>query len=234
DGFAAHYAGRGIFDDEVPGEVDLDYEVSYYYDTIMRPFSSYIRKNLPKLDELDIKMVGPSHGPVFRKTADLYIEKYKEWTVDRSEGKNQIAIFYASSYGNTRKIAERLSENLNKAGFLTPIHDVTVVDKKKARELIEESQAVLIGTPTFNGDAVEPVWEFVNLFSTVDTKGKKAAAFGSYGWSGEGTKLVSDRLAGMKLKVLPEPFRVKLIPSEEELAELDRFSGELVRFLNEN
>ena len=234
DGFAAHFAGEGIFDDELPGEFDLDYEVRYYYDCIMRPFSSYIRKNLPKLDELDIKMVGPSHGPVFRKTADLYIEKYKDWTADRSEGRNQVAIFYASSYGNTLKIAERVAENLNRAGFLTLMNDVTVVEKAKARELIEESKAVLIGTPTFNGDAVEPVWEFVNLFSTVDTKGKKAAAFGSYGWSGEATKLVSERLAGMKLKVLPEPFRAKLIPSEEELAEVDRFSGELVNFINEN
>jgi len=234
DGFAAHHAGEGIFDDELPDEVDLDYEVNYYYDTIMRPFSSYIRKNLPKLDELKIKMLGPSHGPIFRKSANRYINKYKEWVTDKTEGKNQISIFYASSYGNTRKIAERLSSNLNKAGFLTLMNDVTTLDKMKARELIEESKAVLIGTPTFNGDAVKPIWEFVNLFSTVDTKGKKAAAFGSYGWSGEGTKLVSDRLAGMKLKVLPEPFRAKLIPSDEELADVDRFAGELVQFINNN
>ena len=233
DGFAAHYAGDTIFSDELPKDFDLDREVLYYFDTIMRPFTGHIRKNLPKLDDLDIKMVAPSHGPLFRKNAAAFINKYREWSADKSEGKNQVAVFYATSYGNTRKIAERVAENLNRAGFLTPVNDVTACDKAKARELIEESKAIIIGTPTFNGDAVEPIWDFVNLFSTVDTRGKKAAAFGSYGWSGEGTKLVSDRLAGMKIKVLPEPFRAKLVPSEKDMAEVDRFSGEIVNFINE-
>ncbi|MDD3732267.1 MAG: FprA family A-type flavoprotein [candidate division Zixibacteria bacterium] len=233
DGFAAHYAGDAIYGDELPGEIDLDHEVHYYFDTIMRPFTSHIRKNLVKLEELDIKMVAPSHGPLFRNQANRYINMYKDWSVDKAEGKNQVAIFYASSYGNTKIIAERISTNLNRAGFLTPVNDITACDKMKARELIEESKAVIIGTPTFNGDAVKPVWDFVNLFSTVDAKGKKAATFGSYGWSGEGTKLVSDRLAGMKIKVMPEPFRAKLVPSEKELSEVDRFSGEIANFINE-
>ena len=234
DGFAAHYSGDSIFSDELPQDIDLDYEVLYYFDTIMRPFTSHIRKNMAKLDDLDIKMVAPSHGPLFRRNAPDYINRYKEWSTDKSEGKNQVAVFYATSYGNTQKIAERVAENLNRAGFLTPVNDITACDKTRARELIEESRAIIIGTPTFNGDAVKPVWDFVNLFSTVDTRGKKAATFGSYGWSGEATKLVSDRLAGMKVKVMPEPFRAKLIPSEKEMAEVDRFSGAIVNFIKED
>ena len=229
DGFAAHYCTDSLYADETD-QKDLEFEFYYYYDAIMRPFTAYMRRNLIKLDELEIKMIAPSHGPVFRKNAVEYINKYKEWSKDKSEGKNLITIFYTSNYGNTKIMAEHFEQNLKKGGFNTALVEITEHKEDELKDMLESSNAVMIGTPTFNGDAVKPVWDFVNLFSMVYNIGKKAAVFGSYGWGGEASKLVSERLAGLKLKVFEENFRARLIPSTEEISSMDEHSQKLVEF----
>ena len=229
DGFAAHIASESIFADEVTE--DLEFEYYHYFDAIMRPFTGFMRRNLPKLDDHDITMIAPSHGPIFRKDVQEYIGKYKTWSVDKGEGRNLVSIFYATAYGNTKRIAEELAAGLTKEGFETALLDVTECDVDTAREQIESSKAVLIGTPTFNGDAVKPVWDLVNLFSTVYSIGKKAAVFGSYGWGGEAPKLVASRLAGLKLKVFEENYRARLIPSGEEISGISEYAVKLAEFI---
>ncbi|HVP07187.1 MAG TPA: FprA family A-type flavoprotein [Candidatus Acidoferrum sp.] len=227
DGFAAHICGESIWDNEEPR--DLMHEFKYYYDAIMRPFSGYIRRNLPKLDALDIAMIGTSHGPILRKNPLQYIDLYKEWTADRVKTK-RVIVFFASNYGNTKQLAEIIARDLTNDGLVAELVDLTICPADMAREFIETSAGVVIGTPTFNGDAPKPVWDLVGLFPTVYSIGKKAAVFGSYGWGGEGAKLVADRLSGMKLKLYPEPYRARLVPSDEELSELSKFTAELAKF----
>jgi len=229
DGFAAHVSSESIFADEVTE--DLQHEYFHYFDAIMRPFTGYMRRNLTKLDGHDIKMIAPSHGPVFRKNPVEYIDLYKKWSADKSEGRNLVSIFYVSAYGNTRRLAEAVGSQLAAAGYETSLLDITECPTDKARDQIESSKAIIIGSPTFNGDAVKPVWDFVNLFSTVYSIGKKAAVIGSYGWGGEAAKLVSDRLSGLKLKVFEENFRARLIPSDEEMAALEDYTARLAEFI---
>ena len=228
DGFAAHIAGDSLWDNEQKG--DLDWEVRYYFDAIMRPFTGYIRKNLTKLDSLDIAMIATSHGPILRTNVRDYINRYKAWSVDKTEGAQRVAVFYATNYGNTGLLAEEVAKQLTSAGFSAKLIDITQTSADDMREEIERSIAVVVGTPTFNGDAPKPIWDFLSLFSTVYSLGKKAAAFGSYGWGGEAPKLVLDRLAGLKLKVYPEPLRARLIPSETEMAEVKTFVVNIAAF----
>ncbi len=228
DGFAAHLAGDSLWNDEQTG--DLDWEVRYYFDAIMRPFTGYIRRNLTKLDALDIQMIATSHGPILRTKVRDYIDRYKAWSVDKTEGAQRVAVFYATNYGNTGLIAEEVATQLNKAGFSATLVDITQTSADDMREEIERSIAVVVGTPTFNGDAPKPIWDLLSLFSTVYSLGKKAAAFGSYGWGGEAPKLVLDRLAGLKLKVYPEPLKARLIPSESEIAEVKTFVENIAPF----
>lgn len=229
DGFAAHLCGASLYSDEI--EEDYLHEFHYYWDTIMRPFSSYIRRNLPKLDSLDIKMIAPSHGPIIRKNACSYIDKYKEWATDKTDKDNLITIIFASSYENTKMLADRIGEFIKQNGFNISLIDAADCKYEKVRDSIESSKAVLIGTPTFNGDAVKPIWDVINLIPTVGSLGKKAAVFGSYGWGGEGTRLVAERLTGLKLKVFEEIFRARLIPSDTELQSLEEYCVRLIGFL---
>jgi NADH oxidase (H2O-forming) len=230
DGFAAHLAYRSMWADEVPPDM-MAFEFKHYFDAIMRPFTGYIRRNLPKLDSLDIKMIAPSHGPLMRKWIQEYLDLYKQWTADKTEGSRRVTIFYATNYGNTRNMASAIASNLLLAGFDTTLMDVTSCTADDARDQIERSVAVIIGTPTFNGDAPKPIWDIVSLFSTVYSIGKKAAVFGSYGWGGEGIKLVFDRLTGLKMKVYPDIFRARLVPSDQEMTEVVDFAGKLAEFI---
>ncbi len=230
DGFATHLCTDTLYADEADS-TDLEFEFKYYFDAIMRPFTGYMRRNLVKLDELDIKMLAPSHGPVFRNEPRKYIDLYKEWAADKSEGKNLVTIFYATNYGNTRLMAESVKKDLETTGLQVDLVDASFFNEEMFRERIESSRAVLIGTPTFNGDAVKPIWDLVNLFSTVYSIGKKAAVFGSYGWGGEGAKLVAERLAGLKMKVFQDNFRARLIPSSTEMDAIDEYSDKLIEFI---
>ena len=228
DGFAAHLCSDSLWADEVPE--DVDHEVWYYYDCIMRPFAGYIRRNLPKLDAFDITMVAPSHGPLFRRAPRRYIERYKEWTVDKAAGRRFVPVFYASNYGNTEHLATALADRLSHHGFQTEIVNVVPLQPDRFKELLEQAQAIVIGTPTFNGDAVKPIWDFLNLISTVYMIGKKAAVFGSHGWGGEGAKLVSQRLTGLKLKVFETDLRARLIPSDDEMSSAMTFADQIAEF----
>ncbi len=229
DGFAAHIGTGELYDDELSDRIDMDWEVKYYYDCIMRPFSGYIRRNLPKLDEFEIAMVAGSHGPIQRKEPRRHIDQYKDWTAEQYD--QDAAIVYASNYGNTAAMAGIIGAELQGLGVKTRLVDMTAIDGSTGRDVIERSRAVVIGTPTFNGDAVKPVWDFVSLFSTVYSIGKKAAVFGSYGWGGEGIKLVADRLTGLKLKVYENQLRARLVPSETENAETKAFAAGLAEFV---
>lgn len=229
DGFATHLSEDSMFDTEV--KEDLPHEMKYYFDAIMRPFTGYIRRNLPKLDKFDIETIAPSHGPILRKYAKQFVQSYKDWSADKAATSPQVTIFYVSNYGNTGVLADTIEKELSGTGLNTELVEITSCPTERAQELIEKSSAVLIGTPTFNGDAPKPVWDLMNLFSTVYSIGKKAAVFGSYGWGGEGTKLIAERLASMKLKVYPEPFRARLIPSKSEMSEARNFAGKVAEFV---
>ena len=81
------------------------------------------------------------------------------------------------------------------------------------------------------GDAVEPIWKALSAFCTIPAKGKKAAVFGSFGWSGEAAKMLQERLRGLKLEVLDETFRVRFNPKPDELDGARQFGSKFVSWL---
>lgn len=229
DGFAAHIAfGDKMYADE--SQVDFDHEFHYYFDAIMRPFTHLIRKSLAKLEGIEVDLIATSHGPLIRKDAQSYIDKYAEWCQDKTEGTTRATLFYVSSYGNTKKMTDAIADELQQAGFETMLFDSSEMDVPAARHAIESSKVVLFGTPTFAADAVRPTWDAVNLLSTVSIKGKKGAVYGSYGWGGEGLRLVADRLAGLRITLYEEPFRAKLVPSDDEMKGAREWARGLAEF----
>jgi len=98
-------------------------------------------------------------------------------------------------------------------------------------DLIEEADAIALGTPTINGDATKPMWDLLSSLVVVNMQGKLGAAFGSYGWSGEAVPMLEDRMRGLKLRVPVPGLRVKLIPTDEELAACRQFGRRLAEVL---
>ena len=98
--------------------------------------------------------------------------------------------------------------------------------------LIEKASGIMIGSPTINQDAVKPAWDVLSLVCPITNRGKVGAAFGSYGWSGEGTAMLTERLKSLKFKVVPEGLRFNFVPDAKEFEMADKFVEDYLQLLN--
>jgi NADH oxidase (H2O-forming) len=217
DAFGAHYAGPGLFDDENP---DFSADTRFYYDCLMRPFKERVLQAVAKLDGIELKLVCPSHGPILRKEPRKPVDLYRKWSEPKAGGK-RVAIFYISPHGNTEIMAEAVARGANISGIHVTLCHINHASVADIRDLMEESDALIFGTPTINRDIPKPMWDVLAYLSSVSLKGNIGAVFGSYGWSGEACKMAEERLKGMGFK-LPVPFvRAPFLPKQDALQQCE-------------
>jgi flavorubredoxin len=229
DFLGAHYCDDRLFDDLID---DYGHAFQYYYLVIFRPFKSYVLEAIGKIEGLPLEMVCPSHGPMLRSDPLKLVELYRRWSSEPAPSdQKSVLVFYASAYGNTAALAERIAEGLRSSGVKVQVMDIAGTELGMMIDRIEAADGVVVGSATINGDAVEPVWNLLSNLATLKLRGKLGASFGSYGWSGEAPKLITERLRGLKFKTPLEPFRVQLVPTEEDLEGAERFGRELAASL---
>ncbi|MEQ1637839.1 MAG: FprA family A-type flavoprotein [Methylococcales bacterium] len=230
DVFGCHFCDVRLFNDEVG---DFRFSFEYYYAHIMRPFKEYVNRALDLIEPLALNAIFPAHGPLLRDQPKRYVQRYSE--LSRSALQSEISgsektllIFYISSYGNTRRMAEAIYEGAMEVEHVrVSLYDLEGSEITPFVDLIEGADGILFGTPTINGDAVKPVWDLLSSLAVINLKSKLGGVFGSYGWTGEAVKMVEDRLRGLKLRVPIPGIRIKLIPTEEEILSCREFGHEL-------
>ena len=190
----------------------------YYYCAIMGPFKPFVLEGLKKLDGLEIDMVCPSHGPVLINGIKTAMDKYREWSTPAEKSGKTACIAYVSAYGYTRAMAEAAKGALEGAGYNVECFDIIKHDMAKVAQSAHDCDLLLLGSPTINRDAVKPVWDLISNIDPVSCKNKPVYVFGSYGWSGEAQKNLSERCAGIGLKVLGSS-RVCFKPTDADLKE---------------
>jgi flavorubredoxin len=225
DSFGAHYSDERMFNDLV-GDYTESYD--YYFDVILKPFSKFMLKAIEKIENLEIACLCPGHGPIIRTGIKELIEKTKrasEVYLSDSicEGHN-VLVTYVSAYGYTKKMAETISETISSEIDC----DIQVIDIEKIlpgelEELIVRCNAILIGSPTINQNTVLPIYKLFAVINPIRDKGKLAAAFGSYGWSGEAVKLIEEHLKKLKLKVTVEGVSARFAPGKSKKEALRTF-----------
>ncbi|MDY6794026.1 MAG: FprA family A-type flavoprotein [Actinomycetota bacterium] len=229
DFLGSHYCDDRLFNDLMD---DFSHAFEYYFMVIFRPFKRYVLEAIDKIKDLDIKIVCPSHGPVLRSDPRDFVDRYLEWSsVPEPSGEKTLLVFYASAYGNTAALAEKIAEGARDEGVKVMVMDVAATELGVMIDRIEAARGIAVGSATINGDAVEPVWYLLSHLATLELKGKIGASFGSYGWSGEAPKLIAARLEGLKLKVVEEPLRVNLVPTEEDLQGAVEFGRRIAQAL---
>ncbi len=226
DFLSCHYCDDRMFDDRVG---DFSSEYKYYFDAIIRPFKDYALKALDKIQDLEIDAIAPSHGPILRRNPRTYLESYRKWAQEPGEDRASLLVFYASSYGNTARMANAIAQGAREAGANVSVFDLTVMDVPAVMRQVEAARGLAIGSLTFHGDAPKPVWDFLTALGALRMRGKVGAAFGSYGWSGEAPRFIEERLKGLRFTV-PEPaLRVNMTPSEEDLGQCQEYGRKLGR-----
>lgn len=230
DSFGCHYSDDRLFSDLIPG--DFVYAYKYYFDHILSPFKSYVIKALNKLKHYQIDVICPGHGPILRGQLDYYWDLYREWARPRDESAPlRVVLAYVSAYGYTRSMAEEIISGLKAAGeFEIQSYDLIESNISQVAAAVDDAAGLLLGSPTINKDALTPIWFLLGSLSPISHSGILAAAFGSYGWSGEAVPNIEKRLHMLRMKVLPG-LRVRFKPGEKDLHdsfELGKRFGQLL------
>ncbi len=206
DIFSTHIATNKIFNDEVQEDFYFE-DFKVYYQLIMSPHRPYVREMLEKIKALNIKMIAPSHGFVLRENVDKYIDLYDKLS-QGSQNSKKVAIVYSSMTGNTAKVAQKLSEGMLDAGVETSIFNLKNADVNEIVAKLPDFDGILVGSSTKYGDMVGNAEEFLKSLQDTDHSSKLAAAFGSFGWSGEAITHVEDYLNKAGFQVINQRYLI--------------------------
>lgn len=228
DGFGAFGALEGgIFDDQVNY---MEEEILRYFSNIVGMYSTSVQMALKKLEDLDVEMIAPTHGPVWRDDPEKIINIYDKWS--SVEGEPGVTLVYGSMYGNTLEMMKAVAEGVKSSGC----ENLEILDASRVHLSFLLSEAwrrkgLIVGAPTYDARIFPPVDQFLKLTKKKKLRNRIAGVFGSFGWSGGAAKRMKSVVEDQDWELV-EPiadFRGK--PSEEELEkgrELGKAVGEKV------
>ncbi len=216
DAFGMHMASAERFDDELDAW-PMEHELAKYYANILMPLSAPIKKALTKLTSsgLTFKLVCPDHGPIWRDNFARVLELYQRWA--GAVRTRKAVVVYDTMWQSTRKMAEAICDGLSAGGAKAVVMPLDTAHRSDVASEVLEAGALLVGSPTINNQMFPTVADVLCYLRGLKPAGLIGATFGSYGWSGESTKLISADLDAMKVEQVSEPMRVKYVPSAEDM-----------------
>lgn len=229
DGFGQHYAADPLYNDLVDQD-ELYHECIKYYANILTPFSKFVSKKIEEVlsFNLPLDIICPSHGVIWRDNPAQIVEKYIEWANDYQE--NQITIVYDSMWHGTRRMAEYIGEGIREADgdVRIKIYDVGITDKNDILTEVFKSKAILVGSPTINKGITYAAIGILEMIKGLAFKNKKAAAFGTYGWSGESPAIINEELSKAGFDIISEPLKALWNPDDEALDRCKEYGKDFI------
>ncbi len=226
DAFGMHLASFERFADELD-EAVVKFESAKYYANILLPLSGFINKTLEKMSKLvlPLQMVAPDHGPIWRKDPAGIIESYARWAEQKPT--NKAVVLYDTMWGSTTAMAQAIGEGITACGAHVRLMSISSDHRSDIATELLDSGALVVGSPTMNNNVLPSIADVTTYVKGLKPRNLIAAAFGSYGWSGEAPKHLHAILTEMELDMIAEPLRVKFVPDEEALVKC-RQLGEAV------
>ncbi len=236
DFFGAHYAFDGVISDNLQNISDYDRSLKEYFDAIMSPFLSSVRRGIAKVKEYNPNLICTSHGAVLQGN---YISKainlYEVWSQENSNEIPLVVIPYASAYQYTKRMAEVIRQAIVQeynGNVEVELYDLIDAKVEEVVSRIKRSDGFLIGSATIVRDTVKTVWEILAELNYEVLKGKISSAFGSYGWSGEAVDNIIQRLEQLKMKPL-KGLKIKFKPSVTQEQEIYDYGVKFAKELKE-
>ena len=228
DAFGQHYATEFLFNDLVD-QNELFVECLKYYANILTPFSALVEKKIEQVLslKLPLDMICTSHGVIWRDKPAQIVEKYLAWAKAYKE--NQITILYDTMWDGTRRMAEAIARGMAEADpkLSVKLYNTAKTDKNDVIAEVFKSKAILVGSPTINKGILTSTAGILEEIRGLGFKGKKAAAFGCYGWSGESVKLLNEQLSKAGFTVVDEGLKALWNPDQPALAQCSAFGAKL-------
>jgi anaerobic nitric oxide reductase flavorubredoxin len=228
DAFGQHLASEGMFNDLVD-RCELYQECMKYYANILTPFNMLVKKKIEEVVSLGLPVdaICTSHGVVWRDDPLQIVKQYAAWADDYQE--NQITVIYDTMWNSTRKMAEAIATGIKAVDNKVTVKVLNSAKSDK-NDIITEvfrSKAVLVGSPTINKGILYSVAGILEVIQGLKFKGKKAAAFGAYGWSGESVKIINERLKEAGFEIVADGFRTLWKPDSKSLVDCHEFGKKM-------
>jgi len=217
DAFGQHFATAFRFDDEEPLDVILQ-EAKAYYANIVMLYGRPIAQTLAKAAELEIEMIAPSHGVIWRSHIKEVFEAYQKWVVCKPSPK--VIVMYASMWGSTRQMAEAILEGVQECDVEARFYSVDATHSTTIATEVLDCAAIAIGSPTLNNSLMPNMAGVLCYLGGLRPTNKQGFAFGSYGWSKRGGAAeVEAGMKEMKIEITHDPIRAQYVPTPEILEE---------------
>jgi len=211
DFFGSHIAKSKLYDDEV-GDIVLP-EAKRYYAEIMMPFPVAIQRALDKVKNLDLKMIAPSHGPIYRNPRRI-LDAYETWA--RGSLPQKAVIVYVTMWGSTETLEKAIVESISAEGVETVPYNLLVADISHVMRDLVDASAIVIGAPTVLNGAHPQAIMATEIIRALKPRTKLAAVFGSYGWGRGAVKMITERLQQSGFEII-ETLEVRGPPKKDAM-----------------
>ncbi len=231
DAFGAFGALNGkVFDNEANMEL-VEIESWRYVSTIITAYFRFVQKGIEKVKGLGIgiKVIAPSHGPIYRKDPMWVVNKYYEWS--SPELNKNCVIVYGTMYGYTTRMAMILKKQLTELGVDVKVHNISYSDLSHVISDTVRAGVLVIGSPTYDAYPFPKIWNFVNEVQGKRFPKRPIALFGTFGWGGGGVKKLRKQLEESKYEILEPVVRVKARPTEEQHREMTELAKKIADHL---
>lgn len=217
--FGAHVCGDQIFDE---GWAIYSEDRRFYYDSLHAAQAKQVLSALDKIAELpDVKFYAPGHGPLVLYGMKELSGLYRKWSEQQKSQAIEVALIYASAYGNTATLAQAIAKGLTRSGVAVESINCEQADTSEIQAAVEKCDGFIIGSPTLGGHAPTQIQTALGIVLNTASKNKLAGVFGSFGWSGEAIDLLESKLQDAGYKLGFEPIRVKFKPTDATLQECE-------------
>ena len=215
DSFGQHYASSERFDDECPPDIIME-EAKKYYANIVLPYGKAVQKELEAVSALDIKIIAPSHGVIWRSNLDKIIPLYQIWS--KNETSKKAVIIYDTMWHSTEIMANALMEVFEEKGFNTSMRNLQFNHISDIMSELIDAEYICVGSPTLNSTMMPSIAGFLTYMSGLAPKNRKAISFGSYGWGGKTMDEINNFFNKSGFEIIGSE-KIKYIPSEKDLDE---------------
>lgn len=219
DAFGQHIATSGRFDDENSLSSILN-EAQKYYANILMPYGVMLNRIFPVIAALDIDIIAPSHGVIWRSNVKDILAAYKYYCDDDAV-ENKALVIYDSMWHSTEKMAKAIVEGFAEKKVFTELIDLKVNELSDIMLKLHKAKYIAVGSPTFNRTIMPNVAAFLcYLKGLTGPKNKSAFAFGSYGWGGQSIPEIDKALRDIGYTIMLEPVKNAYVPTDEFLKDL--------------
>ena len=216
DAFGQHIASSQRFDSEYPLDIIL-LEAKKYYANIVLPYSNQVRKALETVSKLDVEIIAPSHGIVWKNHLNVILQNYTQWSSNLFDKK--AVIIYDTMWNSTETMAYAIQDVFEEKGYTTSLCNLKMNHISDIMTDVLSAAYICVGSPTLNKQIMPNVASFLTYLHGLAPKNRKAVAFGSYGWNNMSLKYIEKYFKDAGVETIGS-YGVKYLPTIDNLNEI--------------